>query len=266
MQSDDMQAIRDYISATPPQTPDATAFRTQFLAWYDGLSFYDRTLNSDSLADAQAKRDAFNQANAVTQAAKDAVANVQATAADVKRPAPQTPAKAQAMPDVPTGTHRVLKKGMVGGDDIAQMQAIVGAKSDAPNPPNFGPQTESKVKLWQATHGLPATGIFDEKSWTIALGKASLAAGNSPAVAAASVNQALGRAPVAPSPAAMRTAQGGPAAPKGASAPPVGAKAVEQKVTSKVESLPLWGKIVGAVLGTGAAVGAVVGIKKHLDR
>lgn len=55
---------------------------------------------------------------------------------------------------------RTLKQGMT-GDDVKQMQGIVGATQDG----NFGPKTKGFVITWQKKNSLVPDGIFGPASW-----------------------------------------------------------------------------------------------------
>lgn len=50
------------------------------------------------------------------------------------------------------------------GVDVELLQRFLGLK---PVDGDFGPATEAKVKTWQMSQDLPATGIVDEKSWAV---------------------------------------------------------------------------------------------------
>jgi cell wall-associated NlpC family hydrolase len=49
------------------------------------------------------------------------------------------------------------------GAAVKTIQALVGSPVDG----NFGPQTASDLKKWQAKQGIPATGIVDNSTWAV---------------------------------------------------------------------------------------------------
>lgn len=61
------------------------------------------------------------------------------------------------------GPPRTLRLGM-DGDDVAEMQRVVGANDDG----LFGPETLRAVKAWQEAHGLEPDGIWGPKSRAVA--------------------------------------------------------------------------------------------------
>jgi hypothetical protein len=63
-QSDDIQAIADAILSTGTHNAAAYDLQTQFRAWFDNLSAYDKTFSDDAMAQATSFRDRFNAANA----------------------------------------------------------------------------------------------------------------------------------------------------------------------------------------------------------
>ena len=57
--------------------------------------------------------------------------------------------------DPPPTPPRVLRLGM-SGDDVAEMQGIVGVATDG----QFGPKTRTAVVSWQQAHGIAADGVW----------------------------------------------------------------------------------------------------------
>jgi peptidoglycan hydrolase-like protein with peptidoglycan-binding domain len=67
----------------------------------------------------------------------------------------------------PTSGHPNLSAGAK-GPDVAQLQSYLGSlKVDG----DFGPLTQARVKAFQASVGLPATGTADARTWTAAIAK-----------------------------------------------------------------------------------------------
>jgi putative chitinase len=65
----------------------------------------------------------------------------------------------------------LLKNGS-SGPEVSKLQSFLGIPADG----QFGPGTESKVKEWQAAHGLKADGIVGEETLAKMLGPAPVAA------------------------------------------------------------------------------------------
>jgi hypothetical protein len=59
----------------------------------------------------------------------------------------------------------VLSRGSSGAD-VKELQSLLGIGADG----IFGSGTEAKVKSFQMSKGLPATGIVDQATWTVLLG------------------------------------------------------------------------------------------------
>jgi hypothetical protein len=73
--SDNMEAIAQYMGAEKPQTAEATKIRDDFVKWYDGLWWYEKTEQSNYDL-ARNLRNRYNIANALTAADKAQVENV----------------------------------------------------------------------------------------------------------------------------------------------------------------------------------------------
>jgi peptidoglycan hydrolase-like protein with peptidoglycan-binding domain len=69
-------------------------------------------------------------------------------------PSPTTP------PQAPGSVYSILVVGST-GSDVALAQKVIGATADG----IFGPQTESALRAWQASHGVPVTGQLDTATW-----------------------------------------------------------------------------------------------------
>lgn len=69
----------------------------------------------------------------------------------------------------------LLKNGSK-GEDVKKLQEKLGLAADG----DFGPVTESKVKMWQASNGLTADGVVGDGTWTKMFGSAPVAPVASP--------------------------------------------------------------------------------------
>ena len=69
----------------------------------------------------------------------------------------------------------LLKNGSK-GEDVKKLQEKLGLAADG----DFGPVTESKVKVWQASNGLTADGVVGDGTWTKMFGSAPVAPVASP--------------------------------------------------------------------------------------
>lgn len=246
-QAEDMSAIQRSIAATSPKTDDARVLKAEFIKWYDGLSFWDRTITSSSLVDAKKRRDAFLVSNATTPAEIAAVRAVQK--------------KAPIITKTESGTVQVnqetlppsIKRGAKNDPEaVKKWQRLLGIEDDG----RFGPDTEKKSKAWQASHGLTADGKIGPKTWTVALG---LKGTPIPAKGSSSASSTSAK----PS--------SGTAASTSTSAKPASKLAqAKEKFQDETANVPLWGKIVGTVLilfGIGAGVKAVQEAKEvHKSR
>jgi hypothetical protein len=62
-QSDDMEAIANYILSTSTVSVQAFDIQGEFRSWYNGLGPYDKNFSDDAMAKANSYRDRFNAAN-----------------------------------------------------------------------------------------------------------------------------------------------------------------------------------------------------------
>ena len=236
-QSDDMSAIQRAIAATTPKTDTAVALKAEFIKWYDGLSFWDKSVSDSTFQEARKRRDAFFMANATTPAEVKAVKAVaQPSSDDTTRPTIQL------------GSH---------GDAVKEWQRIIGEKDDG----DFGKKTKKKTQLWQAQHGLVADGQVGPKTWTVALGKEILKRGGTPGkVPGAGSSSTSAKAP--DTSAAQPETKLQKAKEK--------VKAAEEKFKDKTAGMPLWQKMVagGLLIFGGAALyqAYVEGVKVHKSR
>ena len=186
-QSEDMTAIYDYINRTKPVTPEATRMRTSFLAWYNALSWYSKSLDSNTYNDARAKRAAFNRANKTPE-----IPGGLTTEQMQMNPGPKTDQiieqqrtaeRQQAVAvQAADGVRKTIRRGSR-GDDVGIWQNILNIVPDK----IFGAGTESRTKAWQSAHGLTADGIVGPKTWAEAAADAKAKA----AAAAQKANKLL---------------------------------------------------------------------------
>lgn len=237
-QSDDMSAIQRAIAGTSPKTDQAVALKAEFIKWYDGLSFWDKSVSDSTFQEARKRRDAFFLANATTPAEVKAVKAVAQSNGDNTRPTIQV------------GSH---------GDAVKEWQRIIGAKDDG----NFGPKTKKATQLWQAQHGLVADGQVGPKTWTIALGKEILKKGGTPG------KTVSGGTPGGTSSTNAKPSDTGQPETKLQKAKEK-VKAAEEKFKDKTAGMPLWQKMVagGLLVFGGAALyqAYVEGVKVHKSR
>ncbi len=75
--SEDMEAIDWYFYETEAKTAAARNLKDDWIVWYDGLSWYDKSYDEDVYDEARERRDAFNKANATSAAELEQVEFVQ---------------------------------------------------------------------------------------------------------------------------------------------------------------------------------------------
>lgn len=68
LQADDLDALNKYVTGTPIRTPQAQALRDQWIAWFDGLSYSQRSFDRPTYDTARNKKLDFNLANATSEA------------------------------------------------------------------------------------------------------------------------------------------------------------------------------------------------------
>jgi peptidoglycan hydrolase-like protein with peptidoglycan-binding domain len=69
-------------------------------------------------------------------------------------PTPTTP------PQTPSAVYSLLIPGAT-GSDVALAQKVIGTTADGV----FGPKTAAALKVWQAAHAVPVTGLLDPATW-----------------------------------------------------------------------------------------------------
>jgi hypothetical protein len=72
----DMIAINRYISDTVAITPEAVKLKDSWIIWWNGLTWYQKNIASETFDEARNRRNAFFVANAPTEKEKDAVKQV----------------------------------------------------------------------------------------------------------------------------------------------------------------------------------------------
>jgi len=76
-QSQDLAAIDTFIHSVSLNTNDAKALFTDWVQWYTNLGWYDLNVNSATYDTARNKRNAFELANAESEADKEQIRQVQ---------------------------------------------------------------------------------------------------------------------------------------------------------------------------------------------
>lgn len=76
----DMLALNEYMSDTVAVTPDAVKLKDDWITWWNGLTWYQRNIASDTWDEARNRRNAFFLANAPTKKDKEDVQNFLNTA------------------------------------------------------------------------------------------------------------------------------------------------------------------------------------------
>lgn len=75
-QTDDLDAINEYMMKTKIKTKKAEALQVEWIKWFEPLSWYERTLDTDTFDVARNRRNAFNLANATSTKAKEQIREV----------------------------------------------------------------------------------------------------------------------------------------------------------------------------------------------
>jgi hypothetical protein len=298
-QSEDMEAVNVYMRTTPLVTPEAFQIKDSFIRWYDGLSWWDKSMNSDTWDNARTRRNQLNIANQPTQAKKDEIREVLARAVDqspnfdkqtgrvgsqVKTPTvaptpstmpkPGQPTAPIAQGSAPVALTRVLSQGVTDGGrgDVKAWQTFLGI---IPPTGNFATTTVEKTKAFQRSKGLTADGKVGQITWT-----AAFPAGAKPATS----GDAFAPSPPPPKPADVFAPTPAPkpnaSKPSGGSSAPkpttvkekTKAVAAQTKDTAKkavvavkqagvfdVGTWPLWAKVTGILTIVGGAIAAATG-------
>lgn len=75
-QSEDMEAIDRYMRTQPMKTSEAAKVHDDWIVWYDGLSWWSRSMDGEVYDEARNRRNKFNRANAVSRTEKAATERI----------------------------------------------------------------------------------------------------------------------------------------------------------------------------------------------
>lgn len=200
--SSNLNAINDYFNRTTATTDEAKRQKTAWGVWWNNLSWFDK--QSDSvLADATAKRTAFNLANKTpelpsTPLTKEEadyfknipVVDVTGLSKEEAQKKIWTPVPGSAKAPISLTVARTTIKMGSKGENVKEWQRIVGA---TPVDGNFGKGTDTLTRTWQKNHGLKVDGIVGPNTWAAAYGDApkmhpEIPSASTPASKAAAVN------------------------------------------------------------------------------
>lgn len=192
MQIDDMKAIDGFFRNAKAVNTNALSLAMQWRTWYDNLSAYEKAFDSDILAQANARRAAFNKVNISPKAAAAQAAKA-ASAVMSDLPA------SKSIPLAP-GTRPTIKQGSK-GPFVIEWQNFLGIAADGA----FGPQTHNATTAFQRVHGLTPDGIVGANTWGKAIGLSTGSAATQAAKAVADVTSKAAAA-VVNKPAAVKPA------------------------------------------------------------
>jgi peptidoglycan hydrolase-like protein with peptidoglycan-binding domain len=147
--SEDLDALDRYFR-DHASSPGAAASYAAWRSWFDGLGWFDKTLSTDIVDQAKAKRDALNVAM-----------NMPDLIALGYQPADKAPPIDVAKEFAGGGKPPVIKKGDRGAA-VRKLQEAIGV---SPADGNFGAGTDAALRKWQAAHGLTADGIAGPGTW-----------------------------------------------------------------------------------------------------
>lgn len=250
-QGEDLDAIQAFflLQKSKAKTPEAIAIANSFLIWYEGLSWYAKSLESDTIKEAEARRDQFNRANATTPVELAQVETVIATGLKTDQMSGKAP-----MPAAPPQKLPVLQTGSKLTVYVKKAQDLMGMKNLAGGYGTFGPLTTTTTKAQQKKAGLKQTGIIDDATWR-SLGITTIDQLNPPAPGFAQPPPI----PVAAPPKPVTVAKVPVAAPK----PAITVALAKAKMAGLGAGLPTW---MQWILGLGIGIAAVVGYKKSQER
>jgi len=183
-QSDDMAAINNTIVNTPTKTNKAFDLQTQWKAWYEGLGWWDRTADDDTLAIARRKRDDFYEANGKQVPSPIRTGTPAAVVAKRLNVDPNPVVRA---PTAPATKRPTLRRGST-GQAVKEWQKRMGLDSDG----NFGSGTVAATKAFQTAHGLDSDGVVGPGTWM-----AAYTTDKSPAPIPSVIHDAAGNLPSA---------------------------------------------------------------------
>ncbi len=155
-QGENMKAIDDMFRRDKPLNPTASALKSSWRTWYDGLRPYDRESSGGTYTEAKKRRDAYFKAQE-QGAPKPAAA----------KPPTSTGKPMADTPIVLPGPRPTLRRGIHTTTPstkpyVVEWQRIIKVTPDG----QFGPGTETATKAWQKARGLDADGIVGAKSWS----------------------------------------------------------------------------------------------------
>lgn len=177
-QSEDMDAINQYMRTKKIINNAAFPIKDDFIRWWDNLGFYDKNFSQDIYDEARTRRNKFDLANVKNEADRAEIQRVITTGQTTeqmqgkKRPpvlstgevGASTKKKTSSTGGTLTTSNRSMIKQGSKGDDVVAWQQILGVKADG----NFGPGTYQATIAWQKAHGLKADGIVGPDTWRIA--------------------------------------------------------------------------------------------------
>lgn len=303
-QAEDMIAVNDYFQRIPAKTPEAQQHKTAWNAWFPKLGWYDKNFNAKIWDDARARRNAFNLANAVTQAEKiqvEHVINTGITTEDLqKKPAAVIAAKREELKEkvkeinkeviatnAPMGT---IRQG-ASGSTVARWQSFLNTQGNSlVVDGKFGPGTAAATVKYQKANGLTADGVVGPNTWAKAFPAVNIPKPpTQAAVMTETIKQVFVPVQSAPKPTAapkIATTAPRPAQPIPKSVPKPAAQVAPtvtnpSPVTTAIKStathmeagfltgwnkLPLWGKITAVGLGIGAVLFGIKQTKEERYR
>lgn len=147
-QVDDMNALNHYMRSVNPRTPKAFKLQLEWRPWFENLSWFAKTSDSNTLKEATRRRDAFDKANTpppgkvVNEKGKELV---------------------MAAP-----TRLTIRKGSPKSQNVVDLQNILGLK---PADGIFGTNTHNAVVDFQRKNGLSADGVVGPATWEKLLSK-----------------------------------------------------------------------------------------------
>jgi peptidoglycan hydrolase-like protein with peptidoglycan-binding domain len=179
-----MAAINNYFHNAKPKTPAALRQKDAWAPWFKKLTWAQKNMNVEVLADAKAKRDAYNTANGTpTKAISRAARN--STIAKRLGVDPNPTVRAPTAKPIRKPT---LRRGAK-SDSVKAWQQKIGV-----TPVNgvYDTKTAEATKEWQTQHGLKPDGVVGPKTWA-----AGLVTDPSPAPVAEAVVDSTGSMPTA---------------------------------------------------------------------
>lgn len=251
-QGEDLDAIHDFFTSALPtaKTPEAIAMANSFLIWYDGLSWYDKSIAGATIDEAKARRDAFNRSNAVTPAEKaqveDVIAHGMKTSDMEGTTKPKPVVVPQKLPMLASGSKQTVY--------VKKLQDLLGMKNLAGGYGTYGPLTTTNVKGQQKKSGLKQTGSVDDATWK-SLGITMLDQLMTPAP---------GFVQAPPGPAIVATTFAKPPA-KPVVAPKSGMTVAlaQAKLAGLGTGMPTW---LQWIVGLGLGIAAIVGVKHAQEK